>query len=783
MKLLTWALAFGGLTRNAHGQARNHEENDYYVLHLSPGTLPEDVASHFNLSHEGPLGEIPDHHVFHTIRGKDDIVETGLDLRRRKIHKREPTGGDNDEDFDAVLDGILFSEKQRASDHLVSRAVIPDYDDEDEPVEMTSRPVKGPNWKPTFDADISSGGKDWRPQPHIQQPSHWQRSGDDAVFYEETRDYHEESGSPSGPFPPCADYLQDFSLDHYKRDESLEDDTSEEDEDDLATPEVKNRGLKDVLEYLFPKPTVGLRPTKKHRPPVRSQIIKKFNITDPVFPKQWNLHEDRERKHTMRVAEVWYWRKRMGEGVRIAIVDDGVDARNHEFQDRFALDSSWNFVEGVNDPSPPKLPPAGTQKLPHGTRSAGVAVAGMNGKCGVGVAPKAEIAGIRILGKERVTAAEEAEALSYKTQENDIYSCAWGPKDDGKTMAAPSVLVQRAMHHGVMEGRGGKGSIYVFAAGNGGREEDNCNFDGYANSIYTITIASVKRNGQHPPYGEKCAANLISAFGSGDGNYINTVDLGGECWPKFGGTSSSAPQAAGMIAIALQSRPDLTWRDMQHIAVESAVNEGIWHSDRQSKDRKFSHKFGFGRIDARKFIQLTEIWKSIPPQSWWYSPVQRPYIDIPRGGEVTQTIEVNPTDLYEANFHDRLEHVTLTVSIEARRRGDISIDLISPSGTKSHMARGRKNDDAIDGFRDWTFMSVANWGERASGKWKVIVKDKAKKDEKPNSLWVSWSLQLYGSVWDVGHVKPLPMPGLQSRENMNHTTMVRDKSLKKGKKE
>lgn len=32
------------------------------------------------------------------------------------------------------------------------------------------------------------------------------------------------------------------------------------------------------------------------------------------------------------------------------------------------------------------------------------------------------------------------------------------------------------------------GIYYVFASGNGGQMNDNCNFDGYANSIYTLTV-------------------------------------------------------------------------------------------------------------------------------------------------------------------------------------------------------------------------------------------------------------------------------------------------------
>lgn len=48
--------------------------------------------------------------------------------------------------------------------------------------------------------------------------------------------------------------------------------------------------------------------------------------------------------------------------------------------------------------------------------------------------------------------------------------------------------LQAALQHGVIAGRRGFGSIFVVASGNGGQHSDNCNYDGYANSIYTVTI-------------------------------------------------------------------------------------------------------------------------------------------------------------------------------------------------------------------------------------------------------------------------------------------------------
>lgn len=48
--------------------------------------------------------------------------------------------------------------------------------------------------------------------------------------------------------------------------------------------------------------------------------------------------------------------------------------------------------------------------------------------------------------------------------------------------------MQASIRNGILNGRHGYGSIYVVASGNGGMVNDNCNFDGYANSIYFVTI-------------------------------------------------------------------------------------------------------------------------------------------------------------------------------------------------------------------------------------------------------------------------------------------------------
>lgn len=55
----------------------------------------------------------------------------------------------------------------------------------------------------------------------------------------------------------------------------------------------------------------------------------------------------------------------------------------------------------------------------------------------------------------------------------------------------------------------------MWASGNGGRKEDNCNCDGYVSSIYTLSIGSASESGAFPWYGEKCASTMAVTYSSG----------------------------------------------------------------------------------------------------------------------------------------------------------------------------------------------------------------------------------------------------------------------------
>lgn len=125
--------------------------------------------------------------------------------------------------------------------------------------------------------------------------------------------------------------------------------------------------------------------------------------------------------------------------------------------------------------------------------------------------------------------------------------------------------------------------------------------------------------------------------------------------------------------------------------------------------RQFSHTFGYGAIDAWSIVELAKEWELVKPQAWYFSPWLHVKKDIPEGEEgIAVDFEITQDMLTEANLA-RVEHITVTMNVEHSRRGDISVDLISPENVVSHLATARKDDDASTGYDNWTFMSVAHW--------------------------------------------------------------------------
>lgn len=155
-------------------------------------------------------------------------------------------------------------------------------------------------------------------------------------------------------------------------------------------------------------------------------------------------------------------------------------------------------------------------------------------------------------------------------------------------------------------------------------------------------------------------------------------------------------------------------------------------------------------------VEMAKDWELVKPQAWFFSPWQHVKKAIPEGKEgLSVHFEVTSDMLKEANL-ERVEHVTVTMNVEHTRRGDISVDLISPEGIISHIATDRKDDAEKAGYDNWTFMSVVHWGESGIGKWTLVVKDN--NINQHQGQFVDWHLKLWGESIDADKATLLPMP-------------------------
>jgi subtilisin-like proprotein convertase family protein len=467
---------------------------------------------------------------------------------------------------------------------------------------------------------------------------------------------------------------------------------------------------------------------------------------DPRFPDQWHLVNTGQSGGTTGedagVTSVWE-QNVLGSGVTVAIVDDGVDHTHPDLWGNYDFVNSYDFNGSDADAGPGEFDD-------HGTAVAGIVGALGNNAVGVsGVAPLAKLASLRLIG-DITTDAIEAAALAYRNQQIHIYSNSWGPFDDGASLEGPGPLTLDALRQGVDTGRGGLGSIYVWAAGNGHVVTDNVNYDGYANSRYTIAVTAIGHDGFQAPYAEPGAPILVSAHSDNTefssaafASSITTTDRVGESGyeegdytDSFGGTSAATPLVSGVVALMLQANPNLTWRDVQHVLVQSARQndplDGDWVAN--GAGRPVNHRYGFGAVNAAAAVALASNWTSVAPETAATSgeiPVGQAIPDGDASG-ISSSVTIN--DLM------KVESVGVVFDADHSYRGDLSVVLVSPDGTESVLAEAH-NDDGDD-YNKWTFTSTHHWDEIAKGTWTLKVTDPRGGDA---GTWNSWKLNLYGT--------------------------------------
>jgi len=353
--------------------------------------------------------------------------------------------------------------------------------------------------------------------------------------------------------------------------------------------------------------------------------------SDPLLRHQWhkqNTGQDAFAStppvagNDLRVGPAWASGV-SGKGVRVAIIDDGVEVLHEDLRANVDADRSINFISGGKDPTP-------TNGDSHGTKVAGIiASTAFNTRGGRGVAYGATVRGYNLLAPGASTAANFAIAFggADTTNDNDIFNASFAGEflDNGAAFLPSWDPLKGEIITNSLRLRSGRGSPIVQSAGNEFRELRNgfcgpardygssCGnvaSDAMRASTNVIVVGATNAAGRRASYSTTGSSIWVSAPGgefglsnafvsvSGVGaepaivttartgcdkfpfaGAVNALDakganaLAAQCQytATMNGTSAAAPNVSAVIALMLEAKPTLTLRDIRHILARTAV--------------------------------------------------------------------------------------------------------------------------------------------------------------------------------------------------------------------
>ncbi|MEO6820145.1 MAG: S8 family serine peptidase [Ginsengibacter sp.] len=332
---------------------------------------------------------------------------------------------------------------------------------------------------------------------------------------------------------------------------------------------------------------------------------------DSLFNLQWalkNTGSDGQYNGTaggdIKLLEAWDIT--MGSPmIKIAVIDEGVDRAHPDLVNNI-LPIGFGLL-AQNDSSGDVL----SNTRSHGTSCAGIIAAEANNKIGgAGIAPNCKIIPVNLTintGGTFGTSSQLALCLDWAWAEGgaDILSNSWG----GGTSSS---LIKDAIHRAVIQGRGGKGSMVVFSAGNydAGVSNPGCYPD-----VIAVGAMSMCYQKKSP---SSCDGEAFwgSNYGTGldisaPGVKIATTRVTGtgassnpDYTLTFNGTSSAAPMVAGVAALVLSVNGNLTQVQAREVIERSARKVGAYSYSivKDQANGSWSSELGYGMVNAQAAV-------------------------------------------------------------------------------------------------------------------------------------------------------------------------------------
>jgi subtilisin family serine protease len=303
-----------------------------------------------------------------------------------------------------------------------------------------------------------------------------------------------------------------------------------------------------------------------------------------------------------------------GEGVKIGIIDDGVD-QAHRFFSPAGFSAPPGFPKGNTKFTTAKVivarafPPRGTkwkyasrpfdpENSEHATHVAGIAAGDYNatqlgGKPVSGVAPRAYLGNYKVLTVP--TPGVGLDGNSPEIVKGIDAAVADGMDVINLSLGEPEIDVERDIVVKALNGAAAAGVVPVVAAGNDFDDFGFGSISSPGNAARALTAAAVTKNSDIASFSSGGPSGIDLGFKpdvSAPGvNIYSSVPSG---WDSFSGTSMAAPHVAGGAALLLQRHP--TWSPAQIKSALVLTGRPVW-TDVTHRQEVPATREGGGLID------------------------------------------------------------------------------------------------------------------------------------------------------------------------------------------
>ena len=298
-------------------------------------------------------------------------------------------------------------------------------------------------------------------------------------------------------------------------------------------------------------------------------------FNDPLYASQWY--------HVTLESESLFQMTHGSPEVRVAVIDSAIELSHPEFSD--AVVAPLDVYRGDEDPSPD--PGDFCNDAPdsicddHGTAVTGVIAARANNALGiVGFCATCTVIPIRLVGEFIAPISADIEAFEHAiAQDAWVINNSWGYSESLPVSETLKEVIERAS----TEPRNGKGAVVIFAAGNDNREIQDFEL---AAIEQVLSVTATDQFGNPTPYTNTGASVDLAAPSATVSTSVNA-----DYTTSFGGTSAAAPVVAGIAALILSARPELTSEEVRILLKETAFKDGRVQFDTDGHHNTFGYGF------------------------------------------------------------------------------------------------------------------------------------------------------------------------------------------------